>query len=309
MKTIEMRKYKLKIHFSNVNFSSSSGPNTFAHRLASALTKRGHEIVSERSNYDVFLCFIEPASIPKSDCKFIHRLDGIWFKPEEFETNNSKIKWAYDSCDHVIWQSQFDKSMTQKWWGQTKGSVIHNGIQLKKAKDLHPKIDSLNKRFDRIFVCAASWHRQKRLKENIEFFQKNRNSNDALFILGKNPDFLVKDENIVYFGLQPHDICLQMYSIADWFLHLAWLDHCPNVVVEALSQGCPIICTDSGGTKEIVKNMGVIIPEDNIYNYELTDYDKPYDIKIKKINLDRKININTTQINIENVASKYEELF
>ena len=33
----------MKIHFSNVNFSSSSGPNTFGLRLANELVNKGHQ--------------------------------------------------------------------------------------------------------------------------------------------------------------------------------------------------------------------------------------------------------------------------
>jgi glycosyltransferase involved in cell wall biosynthesis len=58
-------------------------------------------------------------------------------------------------------------------------------------------------------------------------------------------------------------------------IHLAWLDHCPNTVVEALSQGTPIICSEQGGTKELVKEFGVILKESKSYNYELTNYDNP----------------------------------
>ena len=66
-------------------------------------------IVNQNEDYDIFLCFIEPSSIPRKGSKFIHRLDGIWFKPEEFNTHNTSIKWAYEKADHVIWQSNFDK--------------------------------------------------------------------------------------------------------------------------------------------------------------------------------------------------------
>ena len=73
----------MNIHFSNVNFSSNSGPNSFASRLADEMVLQGQNIVSEKDAYDVMLVFIEPSSTPKPGTKIIHRLDGIWFKPEE----------------------------------------------------------------------------------------------------------------------------------------------------------------------------------------------------------------------------------
>ena len=163
----------------------------------------------------------------------------------------------------------------------------------------------------RLFVSSASWHRQKRLKENIQFFLKNKNDDDLMIVLGKNPDVKIDNlqlkQKIIFTGELTHEQCLETYRYCDWMIHLAWLDHCPNVVVEALSQGCPVICTDSGGTKEIVKENGIIIPETKPYCFELTDYDNPYTIDISKTNLE-KIKVQCQYLDIENVARKYLEI-
>ena len=299
----------MKIHFSNVNFSSSTGPNTFGHRLASELSTRGYEIVNSNQKYDVFLCFIEPTSAPDKNAKFIQRLDGIWFKPEEFETHNKGIKYAYDNCDQVIWQSDFDKNMTQHWWGERKGSVIHNGIKINEIKSLDPSLKIIKEKYKKIFVTSSSWHRQKRLKENITLFLslKEKYKDSCLIVLGK-PDYVIDHADIYYPGYLTHQQCLQVYNISDWMLHLAWLDHCPNVVVEAISQNCKVICTDSGGTKEIVKSNGIVIKENIPYNFELTDYDKPYELIIPELDLDD-IEIKNEYLKIESIADQYENIF
>ena len=303
----------MKLHFSNVDFSSSSGPNTFAKRLADELTLRGYQIVDKDARYDIFLCFIEPGSMPRKNAKIIHRLDGIWFKPDQFETHNKGIKWAYNNADHVIWQSQFDKEMTVKHWSKPKkGSVIHNGIKTHEFNILNQDIIKIKNKFDRIFTCSASWHRQKRLKENILLYKQIRNDNDALFVLGKNPDYIVNESNVFYLGHLPHNICLQFYHISDWFIHLAWLDHCPNVVIEALSQNCPVICTESGGTKEVVGSNGIVIPETTPYNFELADYDNPYHLSLPQFRSNDFIfdkNDVLFNLGIEKVANKYIEVF
>jgi glycosyltransferase involved in cell wall biosynthesis len=305
----------MKIYFSNVNFSSNSGPNTFASRLANQFTIKGHNIVeSHVKHYDIFLCFIETLIKPRPSSKFIQRLDGIWFKPGQFETHNKNIKWAYENCSHVVWQSEFDRNMTQHHWGMKNGSVIHNGIDFKvpDTKVNYTNIKDLKLQTSgRIFVTSASWHRQKRLKENIHFFLKNRNEDDLMLVLGKDPDFFIDNpeisKKIIYTGQLSHSQCLEIYKHSDWMIHLAWLDHCPNVVVEALSQGCPVICTDSGGTKEIVKENGIIIPEQTSYALELTDYDMPYRLNIPKINLIKPTMI-FDYLDIEKVANKYLEI-
>ena len=53
--------------------------------------------------------------------------------------------------------------------------------------------------------------------------------------------------------------------MADAMIHLAWLDWCPNTVVEALSCGTPVLCSHNGGTKELVKNEGVVIQLEEDY--------------------------------------------
>ncbi len=296
----------MNIHFSNVNFSSNSGPNSFASRLANELSLKGYKIVTEKEAYDTFLVFIEPASKPKPGCRIVHRLDGIWFKPEQFKSHNTGIKWAYDNSDHVIWQSHFDKSMTQAHWGEKDGSVIHNGIEIKKVDVVIPEILNIRNTYKHMFVCSANWHRQKRLKENIEMFfsLKKKYPSSCLVVMGSKPDCPVSHDDIFYTGSIPHNICLQMFSAADWMIHLAWLDHCPNVVVEALSQNCPVICTDSGGTKEIVKSNGIVIEENNPYEYELTDYDNPYDLVVPSLELSN-LKVDNSYLDIKKVAQKY----
>jgi len=126
--------------------------------------------------------------------------------------------------------------------------------------------------------------------------------------MGNQPDYSISHPNVYFTGLVDHDTCLQVFAASDWMLHLAWLDHCPNVVVEALSQDCPIICTDSGGTKEIVGKNGIIIPESKQYNFELTDYDNPYELRIPSLEL-QKIEVDNSYLDIKNVAQRYIQMF
>ena len=68
------------------------------------------------------------------------------------------------------------------------------------------------------------------------------------------------------------------------------------------------MCTDSGGTKEVVKENGIIIPEKTKYNFELTDYDSPYELEVPKLSLVSK-NVKNDHLNIELVTRRYEEAF
>ena len=132
----------------------------------------------------------------------------------------------------------------------------------------------------------------------------------CLLVLGSNPDVSIERSDVMYMGNINHRLCLEVFSMADVMLHLAWLDHCPNVVVEAISQKCPVICTDSGGTKELVGTGGLIIPETTQYKYELTDYDNPYSLDLSvlsKVDLEGLV-VDLDNIDLQKSADQYEKV-
>ncbi len=284
----------MRIYISNVDLTSRTGPNTFALRLVKELIRRGNRISGHSENYDAYLAFINTDMTPKKDIPLIHRLDGIWFKPTDFIEKNKQIKKTYETADHIIWQSEFDMNMSQFHWGKKNGTVINNGIDIQKVQATNTEILDLRSKFDKIFVCSANWRRHKRLKENIELFERFKNAypelSCALFVLGDKPDYTSKTcRDIYYTNSIGHDLCLQLFSISDAMIHLAYMDHCPNTVVESISQDCPVICTTSGGTREIVKENGIIIQETKDFEFALHDYAVPPSLDLDSNILMRKI--------------------
>lgn len=304
----------MKILFSGVNFSSSTGPNTFAGRLAHQFALDGHTI-ADPDDYDIALVFIEPSHPVDPSKPLAQRVDGIWIKPSEFLWRNKSIKKVYEQASGVIFQSEFNRKQITKWWGQPKSSqVIHNGIELSPMTSSLPGFVNLRQQYDKIFVCSANWHPQKRLSENIRLYRYLKERfypNSALVVLGNNPDCQVASPHIFYAGSLPHDQCLKLFVIADWMIHLAWGDHCPNTVIEAISQGTPVICSSVGGTKEIVKNNGITIDEVVDYDYTLFDYDNPPKLADNFGNLGPlpDIKIDANHLDIKKVSRSYIEFF
>ena len=93
---------------------------------------------------------------------------------------------------------------------------------------------------------------------------------------------------------------LSLYKRSSTFIHLAYLDHCPNVVVDAQAAGCKIVCSSTGGTKEIVNN-GIVVQE--------KDWDfkpiKLYEPPSMKWNLIEKSSNNTESSSIETCSKSY----
>lgn len=263
----------MKVFTHNFNPVSNSGPNKFTKQLfASLIDKNNVELTANQKEADVEFCLIQQ-SRPKVK-PMVLRLDGIYFNSEQdYNTQNSQIKLAFDNADAVVYQSSFNKSLTEHWFGKHKNSyVVHNAVNQDLIAAAAPNaivwdnivpIDSV------VWSCAASWRPHKRLNENIRYFIEHSGVNDTLIIAGKNAsehinpvDYDVKDNRrMIYVGELDYKTLLSLYSRSKVFLHLAYIDHCPNVVVDAQASGCHVICSSTGGTKEIVYN-GTIIKED-----------------------------------------------
>lgn len=304
----------MNIQFDNVDFNSRSGPNSFAKRLGLQLQELGHNIVNDHHKADVSLVFIEPSGKPLCK-KIVQRLDGIWFSPREFQSKNTRIKWLYHNADHVIWQSTFDEQMTKNWWKEPKaGTVIRNGMSTPSPifdPGLQKKLEELKSKHEKIFVCSANWHPQKRLKDNVELFKhlKKRYSTACLIVMGSNAN--ITESDVYVTGNLPHEICLQIMKSADWMFHLAWLDHCPNTVVEALTCNLPVICSEDGGTKELVGDYGIVLKETNKYQFELTEYEKPPALNLNQvIDLPDRVALGSHNVSdIKKVAELYLKVF
>ena len=291
----------MNIQLENVNLESTSGPNHFASKLVKYGQKNGI-IFDETYNVDARLCFIETRDY---NCKIplFQRLDGIYFNlAQPYKIQNQNIEKTYHHSDGVIFQSNFNKMLTTKYFGEHKNSVvIHNGSDLDFINTVsplsHPKLD----KFENVWSCAASWRPHKRLNENIRYFLEHSSEKDCLVIAGKLDKRIEKNERIFYVGEVSVNNLVSLYKRSKYFLHLAWLDHCPNVVVDARSSGCEIICSSAGGTKEIAGLNATIINEEE-WNFEPVElYNPP---KLNFIN--RVKNTSDSDYNMNNIVLKYK---
>jgi len=288
----------LNIVFDNVNFNSNSGPNSFANKLKKYLTIAGHS-VNKTGSPEAFLCFIESSRV-NYDRPMFQRLDGIYFNSDfDYNKQNQNIKRTYELADGVIFQSEFNMNLTNKFFGKHRNStIIHNGADTMAIKSIKPL--PLDK-YEKLYVCASSWRPHKRLGENIRYFLEHSGVNDGLIIAGNVPQpEKINDSKIHYVGNRNQSELLSLYKRADFFIHLAWIDHCPNVVVDARACGCKIICSSTGGTKEIA-GMDAIIIKEKAWDLKPV---KLYDPPLLDFSKKEKNNFNT-EVSMKKVAEKY----
>jgi len=256
----------VKVFAHNFNPSSNSGPNKFTRTLFNQLVKDNKVTLSIQEEADVEFCLIQQ-QVHKVKPMLL-RLDGIWFNSDQdYNRQNAPIKFSYQNADSVVFQSEFNKKLTEHWFGRHKNSyVIHNAADLNLTKAANPNY--WNKKLGKdteVWSCASSWRPHKRLNENIRYFLEFA-PKDAIFAiagaLGMDDAKSIPDnKRIVLLGELDYMSLLSLYKRSSTFVHLAYLDHCPNVVVDAQAAGCKVVCSSTGGTSEIVEN-GIIVHEE-----------------------------------------------
>ena len=175
---------------------------------------------------------------------------------------------------------------------------------------------------DFVIVVSGAWRRHKRLNEILELFTKLklRIKNLKIIILGNYRTEKIEEDVIVAGNIAPNNLP-DWYRTGNIYVHLSWVDQNPNTLVEAIACGLPALCTNNGGTRELVEktNSGIVSVVDEDYNYELVDYYNPpkpnFEILLRDFmkiynNYEfYKKNINTEPIDISHAAKKYLNFF
>ena len=305
------------------------GPYIFLERLSKEFKKKN---IALTNKFNPFYDFSVFANTDKSFYKkpYFLRIGGIFFDKKNTATNTYKSnKIIFDSIDNsigTIFISKFTKNLVQKFHTNfnTKSIIINNSVPLdifsNKGKNFRNKLKFKDEDF--VIIVSAAWRRHKRINEILELFFKLKSKirKLKLIILG-NYNKKITDPDIVVAGNISPDHLPEWYRSANLYIHLSWIDQNPNTLVEAIACGLPSICTNNGGTRELIEktSSGIVSNADENYNYQLVDYYNPpipnYDILINDFmeiynNYEIfKKKINTQPIDISNAALKYINFF
>jgi glycosyltransferase involved in cell wall biosynthesis len=298
----------------NVSFYINStknvnGPSIFGARLKNAL-------INANWQWNPILpsvCYVFAIGFFRPFAKNILRLDGLYFDTGntlgDSEKLNRPILKNYLKTDVIIFQCEFNRKLFSVFMGEPHclNYVICNGV----SGDFSPEGKHIDYGFKKTIICSASWREHKRLKCIIKGFLEYGNPDTGLIIIGDNVTEKIEHPNIKYMGRIPVQNLADHLRGGDAFIHLAWLDHCPNTVVEALACGLPVLCTHNGGTKEIVRSNGIVIKCEEDYDFKKVDlYNPPLcDKKTVAEGIEQILNWNkpleTDYLRIENVAKDY----
>jgi len=191
---------------------------------------------------------------------------------------------------HVIYQSKFAKESYINYFPNKKNTIINNSSSWNED-DLPMKKYKRNKPSQNFINLCTDFHLNRPLKglgdlllQLKEIRSKLNGLEINLFIFGCIPNSHIKtfskelidfdefiNENKQWISTYPkyseYEKKLSEKLIScDAFISFAQYDPCPNILVEALSHGLPIIACNSGGVPEIVGDCGILLPVKNKLN-------------------------------------------
>lgn len=202
---------------------------------------------------------------------------------------------------------------TKKYYNIKKCPTVYNPVDINKFSIQKKEANSCNKF---IFINIGRVVEQKNQLMLIDAFSKIEVEfpNVILQIAGKGHLLESLEKKIHDYGLKNIELLGEradipyLLSQADVFVLSSIFEGLPMTILEAMAMGLPIISTDVGGCKDIVKDNGILVNNQDCFG--LYEAMKSMIInKEKRLSMGEKSLQYSKRYSIENVSAQYEELF
>lgn len=130
----------------------------------------------------------------------------------------------------------------------------------------------------RIIVTVAALVPLKGVDRLIDAMAMMRGVNAKLYVIGEGPQRAALESRIAkhsladrvfLVGSRPQSELAEWYSAADLFCLASHREGCPNVVIEAMACGLPVVAADVGGAGELISksDYGRLISQPTVENF------------------------------------------
>ena len=254
------------------------GPSLAVRRLLPYLETSGFTLVSKfSSSWDTALVNVlggyRGIGVIASGKPFLYRAAGYYVREifdrtgrkwlRQYELANFLTRLFLSRAKMVVYQSLYAKNRLSKFTKEVnrRSVIIHNGVRLDSFKPKYhntnsvPVIGTVGKfRHERASVILRT-SRMLHLPHKLLIGGPMSNEDQQMF-----QEYAHRRGIDVHFtGYVSAQNLPEIYNQIDVFIHPVAADVCPNVVVEALASGVPVVCHAFGGAVELVGAGGVSV--------------------------------------------------
>lgn len=173
--------------------------------------------------------------------------------------------WAVKNSDYIIYLSRATKKLIEKKNGPVPSRVLYHGVNQRFFSREERPEDAPKGDF---FISVSNLYVYKGLEFLIDAM-KELPELPPVLIIGKPLDLgyvdsmkkLIKKENLTdrirFIGNIPYDELPKWYSHAKAMIYTSWCENCPNILLEAMACGCPVVAMDIGPMREICQEAAI----------------------------------------------------
>jgi len=275
----------IKVFYGGARTGSLGGPLVKVHRLNQLFPE-------SKYNFNLTYCLSNTPYLTQNALKkmkankipIILNQNGVFYKgwyPKGWEEKNLQMSGAYHIADYVFWQSEFSRATANSFLGERKGpgEILFNAVDLNLFKPKSNNVQ-LPSRVNFLIVGKFNSNHLYAIEPAIMALKSNLSLgyNFHLSIAGYINSTLQKkiieivenlgiSDSVSLIGRYNQIDAPVIYRSAHVLIHLKYLDPCPNVVIEGMASGLPVIYSESGGTAELLNGIAGI-PIKSIINFE-----------------------------------------
>ncbi len=247
-----------------VPFRVAGGGFYFLRSLEQFLTARGHTLTHDISaHYDILL--INSWQVDYDDVlagirvnprlRIVHRVDGSSQDYGRDPKGDRRQRDVNRFADLTIFQSAYCRHSTREKFPVIRqdGPVIYNAVDLQRFSPEGPRV-ALPGQEPRLIYVTYSTNPMKGWGDVYHLAHQHPGLTFILVGRYEDPPDL---PNLQVVGEIDHDQLPAVLRAADVFLAFQRHEACPNVVLEAMAVGLPVLYVESGATPELVGPCGL----------------------------------------------------
>lgn len=221
----------------------------------------------------------------KIGMKVIQRLDGIYYPSQHGESylkynrlqENNYLKYS----DFIIFQSEYSKKQVFSMFGEiadNKFDIIHNGAD----KNFFFPTAEIKKKSKFSFLTVGVFRKKAMIEPIVKALDLLKDNIDfELITIGDITDYNLQEyfqrKYLKHIGKKGKQEVAEYMRNCDALLHTQINDNCPNIIVEAVSSGLPVVGFDSGAMSELCffsKDLLAYVSNEVFQKYEDFEYKK-----------------------------------